>query len=255
MNTTLATTDRSLTESEAYDFLNQIVEGSLSEETIKSILINMAKRGETIEEITGMARAMREHVIPINVKGPLLDTCGTGGSGLPRINTSTLVSFILAADGIHIAKHGNKAASGRCGSFDVLEELGVNIMLNAKQIEAAINQTNLGFIYAKQFHPVMKNIMPIRKAIGQRTIFNLLGPLLNPARAQRHILGTNDLKTAEKMIQVLKNLGLERALVMKGIDGLDEITLTSPTVLFELRNGKITQSVIHPDQFGLEEVA
>jgi anthranilate phosphoribosyltransferase len=247
-------TDRALSEAEAHAFIEAIVKGELDAETAKVILLSIQKRGESIEEITGMAKAMRAQVTPINAELPLLDTCGTGGSGLPRINTSTLSAFVLAAGDVRVAKHGNRAASGRCGSFDVLDAVGINIDLNQTGVESILENTNLGFIYAKNFHPVMKNIMPIRQSIPGRTIFNLLGPLLNPAQADHHILGTSNKETAEKLIQVLQNLNLKRALVVVGQDGLDEITRTTDTDFYELNNGTIQSGTIAINEFELKPV-
>lgn len=243
-----------MTEQEAYIFLQNILNGDLSETTIREQLIAMAERGETVDEITGMARAMREHSIPIPVEGPLLDTCGTGGSGLPRLNVSTLAALVVSADGVRVAKHGNKAASGRCGSFDVLEQVGVNINLNAAALQTCLDQTGLGFIYASHFHPAMKSIAPLRQSIPHRTIFNLLGPLLNPAQATLHVMGVSDQRTAQKMAQVLQRLGLQRALVVTGAEGLDEITLSGPTQVIELRDNQLTEATFTPEQFGLQTV-
>ena len=244
-----------LNKKQATQFLNDLVQGKLVEGKIIDQLTEMANRGETVEEITGMAQAMRALMVPVTTAYPVIDTCGTGGSGLNRINTSTLVAFILAADDIYVAKHGNKAASGRCGSFDVLENLGVNIELKAEEIKSSLQKTHLGFIYARLFHPAMKIINPIREKIGKRTIFNLLGPLLNPAKASKQLMGVNNLETAQKMIHVLRNLQLKRVLVVIGSDGLDEITLTGDTTIMELRNGEITQTTITPESVGLSKVS
>lgn len=243
-----------MTEAEAEQFIYDLIKGHLDEKTILEELIALSERGETIEEITGMARGLLNLMKPIELSHSLLDTCGTGGSGLSRINTSTLCAFVLSAGGVPIAKHGNKAMAGRCGSFDVLEALDIPIELDGEKSKRCLQEINLAFLYAPLFHPAFKTLAPIRKKIEKRTIFNLLGPLLNPARVDHHLLGTGELATGKKLIQVMKNLGLRRALVVVGSDGLDEITLTGPTTLLELKENRILERQITPEECGFKSV-
>jgi anthranilate phosphoribosyltransferase len=238
---------------ESENLMQQMLNGELAPASMGQILVNLADRGETVEEITGMAKAMRSFVVPVKGHEDAIDNCGTGGSGLPRINTSTISAFILGAEGVKVAKHGNRSAGGRCGSFDVLEAVGVNIELNAEQVEKTLEEMNIGFMYARLFHPAMKAVAPVRKALGIRTVFNCLGPLTNPAFVKRQVLGVSDLELAEKMVEVLKGLGHERALVVHGEDGLDEITVTGITTLFELKDGEVTKRELTPEDFGLDE--
>lgn len=243
-----------LTEKEASEAMKMISKEEASEAQIAAFLTALTIKGETIPEITGMVKVMRTFAVPVKVKGPLLDTCGTGGSGLPRINVSTITAFVLAGGGIRIAKHGNRALGGRCGSFDLLEKLGAKIELGPDQVKKTLQKTGLGFMFAPLYHPLMKNLMPVRRALQIRTVFNFLGPLLNPARVQYQILGVSDLKMAFKIVLVLKNLGLKKALVVTGFDGLDEITLSAPTQILELKNGKIRKFIFEPGKIGLKKV-
>jgi anthranilate phosphoribosyltransferase len=243
-----------LTIEEAAGVMKLIMSGETTPAQTACFLTALATKGESTEEITGMAKVMREFSTKVEVGGPLLDTCGTGGSGLPRLNISTAGAFVLAAAGVKVAKHGNRAAGGRCGSFDVLEALGAKIELSVEQVKKAIEQTGLGFIFAPLFHPAMKNVVPVRKEIGIRTVFNILGPLTNPAGAQYQVLGVSDESIAPKMIEVLKNLGSKKVLLVHGGDGLDEITVTAKTKVWELDNGEIKEYELTPEQFGMQRV-
>lgn len=245
-----------MTEKKAGQLLDNMVSGKFSEEAMGEILNKMAARGETIEEIEGYAKAMRKHAVklPFSKRQPLMDTCGTGGSGLPRMNVSTANAFVLAAGGVAIAKHGNKAASGRCGSFDLLEALGVTINLGPQEIVRAIDALGIGFIFAPLFHPAMKIIAPVRKNLKIRTIFNMLGPLTNPAKPQYHLLGASSPEIAEKLIMAMKKLDYTGAAVVSGEDGLDEITLTGKTTIFELKKGKIRHYEFSPEAVGIPRV-
>lgn len=250
-----------LNEKEAAELFDRMVAGTMSDEEIAAILREMAGRGESVSEIVGMARGMRRHAIKIGqspngkAQRALLDTCGTGGSGLPRMNISTVAAFVLSACGVTVAKHGNKAASGRTGSFDLIEALGVRIDLSPEHIESALVTTNLAFIYAPLFHPEMKRIAPVRKALGIRTIFNLIGPLCNPASPAYHLLGTPSKELAEKMAHAMKELAYEHAMVVSGSDGLDEVTVTGPTNVYELQNGCVRSYTIKPEDFGISRAA
>lgn len=224
------------------EIMDEMIAGKYEEQEMANFLQELAERGETIEEITGAVRSLRKHAvkIPFEMKSELIDTCGTGGSGMPRMNISTAVAFVLAAVNTPVAKHGNRAQSGRCGSFDLLEALGVNINLNAEQVTQGIEMHNIGLLYAPLFHPAFKIFAPVRKKINTKTIFNLLGPLVNPANPQYHLLGTTSTVIAEKLIEVMKKLQYKRAMVVVGENGLDEVMPDGKTFCYELHNGKIT---------------
>lgn len=221
-------------ENEAETFIDRIAEDTISEQEITDKLTEIAQRGETVEEIIGMTRGLKKHMIKIPIKGKLMDTCGTGGSGLKRMNISTLNAFILAACGIKVAKHGNRAVSGSCGSFDLLEKLGMPPLQSPEAITESLQKFNLAFIFAPNFHPVMKKISPIRKKLPFQTIFNILGPLINPSEPKYHLLGTISKDIAKKLIEAMKQLHYRHALVVVGENGLDEIV--GKTSLYELKN-------------------
>lgn len=241
---------KDLTRQEAEETMTEILNDKSTPAQSAAFLSLLTSKGESVAEITGLAKVMRDYSRHVEVSGDLLDTCGTGGSGLPRINVSTACAFVLAAGGVKIAKQINKTTSGRAGSFDVLEALGAKVELEPEQVAETINQTNLGFIFTPLFHPATKHIAEIRKELGFKTVFNILGTLTNPANVQRQVLGVSDSNSAVNIIQVLRNLGSYRVLVVYGTDGLDEITLTGPTKIWELENGKITNYEITPEQFG-----
>lgn len=240
---------------EAEKIFSKMASGKMSKKEMGEILLEMAKRGETVSEIIGFANGTRKYARKLPVKNHnLMDTCGTGGSGLPRINISTAVAFILAGAGIKIAKHGNRAASGRCGSFDLLEELGVNINMSPETVASAIEKIGIGFIFAPAFHPAMKLIAPVRKKLGIKTIFNLLGPLTNPAKPKYHLLGTTSVEIAGKIVEAMKGLEYKRAMVVTGSDGLDDVTLNGETHIFELNNGRVKEFDFSPEEIGLKRV-
>lgn len=242
-------------EKEAEALAQMMFMGEGEEETIATLLKNLAEKGESVSEITGFAKVMREKSVKIPCdQEKTVDTCGTGGSGLPRFNTSTFVAFVLASLGVPVLKHGNRAASGRCGSFDVLEVLGIKVEVPASTVSEHFQKTNLGFLFAPLFHPAMKFVAPIRKKIGIRTIFNLLGPLSNPGLVKRQVIGVPSKEIARKMIEVLKNLGHIHALVVAGSDGLDEVTVTGETFVYELKDGKITSFIFDPVEYGIKTV-
>src|SRR3989338_179327 len=224
-----------LTFSQSEELMRKMMGGSMQASEMAQILTELAQKGETVDEIGGMASVMRDCANRVYGHEDAIDTCGTGGSGLPRINVSTICAFILAAGGVKVAKHGNRGASGRCGSFDVLEKLGVKIELPPSKVEDSLSQLGIGFMFAPMFHPAMKNVAPVRKALGIRTVFNVLGPLTNPAFVKRQVLGVPTRDIAEKMVEVLKNIGHTRALVVTGEDGLDEITVSGKTFVYELQ--------------------
>jgi len=244
---------QNLEEKEIIEAMEIIMSGRATSAQIAGFLTALRIKGETIEEITGCARVMIEKAEKISPKlDYYIDTCGTGGDGAHTFNISTAAAFIAAAGNVPVAKHGNRSVSSKCGSADVLEALGVNINLTPAQVEKCIEMTGIGFLFAPSFHKSMKYAAATRKELGIRTIFNILGPLTNPALAKGQIMGVYDKKLIRPVAFVLKNLGVERALIVHGEDGLDEITLTGNTFVCELKDGQITEYIIHPKDFGLE---
>jgi anthranilate phosphoribosyltransferase len=211
-------------------------------------------KGETVEELVGFARAMRHHAIRIDagLNGePLLDTCGTGGDGACTFNISTIAAFVVAGAGVRVAKHGNRAASSQCGSADVLESLGIRVPLPPEIVARAIREVGVGFLFAPSLHTAMKHAQPVRAELKMRTVFNLLGPLTNPAGATAQLVGAPSEHTAELMAGALAQLGLERGFVVHGSDGLDEITTTGPTLAFEIHGGAVRRRTLSPADFGV----
>jgi len=243
---------KTLLREESRESLKLIMTGKVSGIEIAEFLTILSKRGETIDEITGMAETMRELSNHVNVDYELLDTCGTGGSGLKRFNVSTISAFVLASLGVKIAKHGNRAQSGRVGSFDLLEKLGAKIELDASKVEKTINQTNIGFMFAPLFHPAMKFVGPVRKKLNIKTVFNMLGPLTNPAQAKFQVLGVFSNEMSEKISKVLQKLGTEKSLVVHGNDGLDELTISDVTTIYEVTKDSIDKSIINPKDFNID---
>lgn len=254
-----------LREAEMIEVMNQIMGGEATPAQVGAFITALRMKGETIEEIAGAARVMRDHATPIRVgkaldidreeinldRETILDTCGTGGSGTKSFNISTTVAFVVAACGVKVAKHGNRSISSACGSADVLEALGVNLNVTPQQVEACINEVGVGFLFAPALHGAMKHAIGPRREIGIRTIFNILGPLTNPAGADRQVLGVYDEKLVEILAKVLVRLGCRRGFVVHGQDGMDEITLTGPTRIAEILEGAVTLSTIEPEDFGL----
>lgn len=242
-----------LSEEEMIQCMEQIMTGSATDLQIASFLTALKLNGESIEEIVGGAKVMREKAERVELQNYYtVDTCGTGGDQLGTYNISTAVAFIAAAAGIKVVKHGNRSVSSKCGSADVLEALGVNINLQPSQIETCVKETNMGFFFAQRFHQAMKYVAKTRKELGFRTIFNILGPLANPANAKAQVLGVYDERLTEPMARVLSHLGVEKALVVHGKEGLDEISITAETIVSELNEGEIQNYVITPEQFGLQ---
>ena len=254
-----------LVETEMIEVMNQIMGGEATQAQVGAFITALRMKGETIEEITGAARVMRDHATPIRVgkaldidreeinldRETILDTCGTGGSGTKSFNISTTVAFVVAACGVKVAKHGNRSISSACGSADVLEALGVNLNVTPLQVESCINEVGVGFLFAPALHGAMKHAIGPRREIGIRTIFNILGPLTNPAGADRQVLGVYEEKLVEVLSKVLVKLGCRRGFVVHGQDGMDEITLTGPTRIGEIRDGVVTLSTIEPEDFAL----
>ncbi|TCP59084.1 anthranilate phosphoribosyltransferase [Tumebacillus sp. BK434] len=243
------TLDRELAEGT----MGQIMAGEATGSQIAALLTALRMRGETVEEITGFAAAMRTFVTPVEsgLSG-LVDTCGTGGDGAETFNISTTASFVAAAAGVKIAKHGNRSVSSRSGSADVLQALGVNIDLTPVQASHCLEQVGLTFLFAQLYHPAMKHAIGPRRELGFRTVFNVLGPLTNPAGTKRQVIGTFGADLVDKMAYALAELGTEHALVVHGADGLDEITVTGPTKIAEVRGGRVERVfTLTPEEAGL----
>ena len=244
----------SLSREQARDVMGQLMDGRLSQMQAAALLAALRTRGETVEEIVGFAQAMRERAVkvPAQVDGPLLDTCGTGGTGIDTINISTTALFVAAAGGARIAKHGNHGVTKTSGSADVLATLGVELTQDPARLAESIHEIGLAFIYARSHHPAMKFVAPIRADLGARTVFNNLGPLTNPAGAGRQLMGVYAPELTETYAEVLRGLGVERALVVHG-DGIDDFTVTGPTKVTELHtDGSIETYVVSPEDVDLE---
>jgi anthranilate phosphoribosyltransferase len=242
-----------LTRQESRQVMQCIMDGAVTQAQIGGLLTALRIKGETVEEITGFAEAMRGAGTRMLTESKhLLDTCGTGGSGIHKFNISTTSAIISSAVSVRVAKHGNRSASGRAGSADVLEALGVNINITTEQAKRCLDEIGICFLFAQIYHPSMRHAAAPRKELGVRTVFNMLGPLTNPAGADRQLLGIYDLKMTETIANVLKELGLKRALVVSSLDGLDEISISAPTQISELRKGLVTTYEINPHDLGLE---
>lgn len=231
-----------------------ILSGRASTAQIAALLVALRMKGETAGELIGFARAMRAMASPVlpNLEGvPLVDTCGTGGDAHGTFNISTIAAFVVAGAGVRVAKHGNRSISSRCGSADVLERLGVRVAVNAGQAARAIREIGIGFLFAPAFHPATKHAHAARLELKMRTIFNLLGPLTNPAGATAQLAGAPSEDAAGLMAEALAALGLERGFVVHGSDGLDEITITGPTLAYEIRHGEVTRRTLTPADFGV----
>lgn len=251
---------RDLSEVEAAESMREIMRAGLgdiegekaTEAQFGAFVTALRLKGESVDELVGMARAMREHSLHVKVDvKPLLDTCGTGGSNKKVFNASTAAAFVAAGAGAKIAKHGNRAMTSQSGSADLLESLGAVVTLGPEQVAQTIEKTGVGFMFAQTFHPAMKFAGPLRPQLGFRTVFNILGPLTNPAGAQCHVMGATNVEVAEKLAHVLARLGMRHALVVSGEDGLDDITVTGSTQVFEVRGDAVTQRTITPFDLGL----
>ncbi|WP_038603201.1 anthranilate phosphoribosyltransferase [Dehalobacter restrictus] len=235
----------------AYDSMTEIMSGEASEISMAAFLTALRLKGETIEEIYGTSKVMREKALKVACASEnLVDTCGTGGDGAHTFNISTTAMFVAASNGVKIAKHGNRSITSKSGAADVLEALGIEIALTPEAIGKCIDQVGLGFMFAPHFHASMKYAMPVRKALGFKTIFNILGPLANPAAAPRQLIGVYDKSLVPVAAEVLNRHQAVHALIVHGSDGLDEITLTGSTYAAELKDGKVTEFVIHPEDYG-----
>ena len=235
--------------------MDQIMSGQATDAQIGAFLVALRIKGETVDEIAGCAEVMREKATPIATTRPdLIDTCGTGGDGSGTFNISTAVAFVACGAGLAVAKHGNRSISSHCGSADVLDALGVNVEASPEKVGECIDGVGIGFLFAVALHGAMKHAIGPRRELATRTVFNVLGPLTNPAGAKRQLLGVYDSALTEALAGVLGQLGSERALVVHGSDGLDEITLTGPTQVSELRDGRVSTRQIDPRDFGLQRV-
>ena len=234
--------------------MHQVMGGELTLAQISAFLIALRCKGETVDEIAAAATVMRELSIKVAVRdrAHLVDTCGTGGDGIQTFNVSTVSAFVAAAAGAKVAKHGGRSVSSACGSADVLEVLGVNVNQTPRQVGKSVDEIGIGFMFAPNHHSAMKHAAPVRKELGVRTLFNLLGPLTNPANAKRQVMGVFDKSLTGKLAQVLQKLGSEHVLVVHGADGMDEISFTGDTFVAELKNGKVSEYVLNPAQFGLK---
>lgn len=251
----LIVSGRSLTTEEAAQVMEEIMAGEVTPAQFGAFVTALRLKGETVDEIVGLAKTMRAKAIAVTIAEPVVDTCGTGGDGLHTFNISTAAAFVAAGAGLKVAKHGNRAMSSQCGSADVLAALGVKIDLNAEQVRRCLEEVGMGFMFAPVFHPAMKYAAAPRREIGIRTVFNIIGPLTNPAGAKAQVLGVADGSLLEKLASVLQSLGCNHALVVHGEDGLDEITITGKTRVCELKNGRIESYTISPGDFGLSQAS
>ena len=242
----------SLTREQTHELFNQLMDGELTEPQIAGLLVALAAKGETVDEITGAAQAMRDHMVRIDTGGAdVIDTCGTGGTGLKTFNISTAAAIVCAGAGVKVAKHGNRTTTRASGSADVLTALGVNLDATPDVVAKCLAEANVCFCFAVKCHPAMKFAVPVRKALGVRTIFNVLGPLTNPAGAKRQVMGVFDAALTETIANVHASLGSERAMILHADDGLDEISTTSPTKISELKDGKVSTRTVQPEDVGL----
>ena len=246
---------KSLTKTQAQQVMNEIMSGEVTGSQFGAFVTSLMLKGETANEVAGLATSMREHSLKVSVNEKIiLDTCGTGGDNSNTFNISTASGLILAGCGLKIAKHGNRAMSGKSGSADVLEQLGVNINLSPESVSKCIQETNFGFMFAQIFHPSMKFAAAPRKELGIKTVFNILGPLTNPANANHQIIGVYSPSVGNLMAEVLKILGSCRAMIVHSADGIDEISLWDKTKIWELKNNEINNYEITHENFGLNKI-
>jgi anthranilate phosphoribosyltransferase len=249
---------QNLSASDAEAAMGTILRGEASQPQIAAFLIALRMKHETVGELVGFARAMRGMAVPVDAHlngETLLDTCGTGGDGCNTFNISTIAAFVVAGAGVHVAKHGNRSISSKCGSADLLEAWGIRIAMTPEETARAIREVGIGFLFAPAVHTAMKHAHPVRVDLKMRTVFNLLGPLTNPAGATAQLLGAPSAQAAELMAGAMAALGLERGFVVHGSDGLDEITTTGPTAAWEIRGGKVEPREIEPEDFAVKRAA
>jgi anthranilate phosphoribosyltransferase len=267
---------QSLDRAESRAVMAEVLEGKCSDAQIAALLIALRMNGETVEEIVGFAEAIRAAAAPLPIRGTealavsgtgrdalveeslfesLIDTSGTGGDASGTFNISTATALVTAGAGVRVAKHGNRSISSKCGSADVVEALGINIQLSPERAAQCLREVGICFLYAPNLHPAMKQVQAVRRELRMRTMFNLLGPLTNPARASGQVVGVYSLDLVEKLAEALSMLGLHRALVVHGLDGLDEITITGPTRVAEAREGSVRSYEVEPEEFGMARAA
>ncbi|NOY78225.1 MAG: anthranilate phosphoribosyltransferase [Calditrichaeota bacterium] len=243
-----------LSRDQAYQSMNEIMSGEWTPSQIAGLLMGLKMKGETVDEITGFVSAMRHKAVPISAPARVVDTCGTGGDGTHSFNISTAAALVVAAAGIPVAKHGNRSVSSTCGSADVLQELGVKIDLDAEAARKCLERVGIVFLFAPLYHASMKFAVTPRREMGIKTVFNILGPMLNPANVKRQIIGAFNRDIAEKIAHVLKNSGSEHVLVFCSEDGMDEISISHTTHMIELKDGTIRRFDIEPEDFGFRRV-
>ena len=255
---------QSLSREEAHAVMTEVLTGQCSDAQIAALLVALHMKGETVEEIVGFAEAIRAAAVPLELssdsvldasgtgRDALVDTCGTGGDTSGTFNISTATAFVVAGAGVRVAKHGNRSVTSKCGSADVMEALGVNIQLPVARLAACLEQVGIAFLFAPAMHSAMKHVQTARRELHLRTVFNLLGPLTNPARATCQVVGVYSADLVEKLAEALSMLGLRRALVVHGSDGLDEITITGSTRIAEARDGQVRSYEVTPEEFGLQ---
>jgi len=260
----LANHRQSLSRSEAREAMAEVLAGSCTDAQIAAFLVALHMKGETVEEIVGFAEAIRAAAIPLEVvrnstvdvsgteRDALVDTCGTGGDASGTFNISTATALVVAGAGVRVAKHGNRSVTSKCGSADVMEALGVNINLPPSQIATCLDKVGIAFLFAPAMHSAMRYVQPARRELRLRTVFNLLGPLTNPARASAQVVGVYSSDLVEKLAEALSMLGLHRALVVHGHDGLDEVTITTSTRIAEVREGTVRSYEVTPEEFNFE---
>ena len=239
---------------EASRVLREVMEGNASEAETAGLLVALRTKGETVQEIAGLAATMRELALRVEAGDDLVDTAGTGG-GRPTFNVSTTAAFVAAGAGCRVAKHGNRSSTSQCGSADVLEALGARIDLEPEEVASCIDAVGFGFMFAPKHHAAMRHVVPVRRALGVQTIFNFLGPLTNPAGARRQVIGVSDPSRLETMAAALGELGTDRALVVSSADGLDEFSVSGATRVVELREGRLASYDVTPEEVGLERAS
>ncbi len=245
---------KNLTYEEAYFVMGEIMSGEATPAQVGAFLTALRLKGETADEIAGLASVMRTKATPVKIKGPAIDIVGTGGDGAATFNISTAAAFVVAGAGLKVAKHGNRAMSSQCGSADILEALGVKIDLSADSVAECIENAGIGFMFAQVFHPAMRYAAPVRKEIGIRTLFNILGPLTNPANVEYILLGVPSEDLGAKIAAVLKRLGIKHALVVYGKDGLDEISISGKSIIWEITKDKLSAPYeVTPKDFGFSK--
>ncbi len=263
----IANQRQSLSREEARSVMSEILSGKCTDAQIAALLVALHMKGETVEEIVGFAEAIRAAAVPLELsrnstldvsgtgRDALVDTCGTGGDASGTFNISTATALVVAGAGVRVAKHGNRSVTSKCGSADVMEALGVNITLPPSQLVACLEEVGIAFLFAPAMHSAMKHVQTARRELRLRTVFNLLGPLTNPARASAQVVGVYSADLVEKLAEALSMLGARRALVVHGADGLDEITITGPTRIGEVRDGQVRSYEVTPEEFGMERAS